>query len=127
MRSMANRDTNVPQPEVFVVREFEFESKSYGPDRPTGCYRIMCSRFQKGKPQPKQEAIDELQKGNPRFLGSGPNYSYCVSDPHKSLREVKQGEEKNRVQDREGWFCSDEPWKVIQGRIANIMKKYPCK
>ena len=119
---MANRDTNVCQGEVFVIREF---SAGYVP-HPTGCYKIVCNRFQGGVPQPKKGLIRELQKGNPRFLGTDRNWSFCASDPHKALREVKQGEENNRVKDVEGWFCSNESWNVIQGRIKNIMKKYSC-
>lgn len=54
-------------PEVFVIREFEVKS---GPLRPTGCYKITCDRFQRGRSQAKKELIEELQKGNPRFLGT---------------------------------------------------------
>ena len=109
--------------EVFVIREFEVElkSKPRPVPRPTGCYKIMCNRFQRSK------QIEELQKGNPRFLGSSSRLSYCASDPYRALQEVKLGEVKNQVKDKEGWFCSDEPWSVIQGRIESIMKKYPCK
>jgi hypothetical protein len=110
-------------PEVFVVREFEVKSV---PPRPTGCYKITCNRFQRGRPQAKKELIEELQKGNPRFLGTDSKFSYCASDPYKALEDVKQGEKKNRVKESEGWFCSNEPWNVIQARIDNIMKKYPC-
>ena len=114
--------------EVFVIREFELDTKSkQRPPRPTGCYKITCNRFQRGKPQPKKELLEELQKGNPRFLGSNPKLSYCASNPYRALKEVKVGEERNGVMDREGWFCSTEPWSVIQGRIENILKKYPCK
>ena len=111
-------------PEVFVIREFEVNSL---PPRPTGCYKITCNRFQRGRPQGKNELIKELQKGNPCFLGTDSKWSYCASDPYRALEDVKLGETKNRAKDSEGWFCSNEPWKVIQGRIESIMKKYPCK
>lgn len=79
-------------PEVFVIREFEVKS---GPLRPTGCYKITCNRFQRGRSQAKKELIEELQKGNPCFLGTDSKLSYCASDPYRALEDVKLGEKKN--------------------------------